>query len=63
MAGTGSMLKVIGKANARATVKVSPGIDPKIKPINDPRPIEAMAMGVMADARASRKRSIAIIRC
>src|SRR6056297_4086251 len=58
MAGTGSMPKVMGRARARATVKVRPGIEPKISPTNAPRPIEAMAAGVRTSESASRKRSM-----
>ena len=52
IAGTGSMLKVIGRASAKATVKVSPGIEPKTSPTKAPKPIENMAKGVKARAKA-----------
>ncbi len=62
IAGTASKLKEIGKASASATVKVNPGIDPKINPTKDPSPIAAIDIGVNASAKALKKFSILLIR-
>jgi hypothetical protein len=63
IAGTASRLNDIGSASARATVKVSPGIDPKINPTKEPSPIAAIDIGVKASANAFKNCSIMLIRC